>query len=62
MKVIVQYDGRKVIYDNVTKVDCSVAFDNFENKMTIFQGEKKKIIRLYEINSFSFKEEGGVDE
>lgn len=62
MQIIVQYDERKEIYDNVTKVDGFLTLDAFENYITIFQGTKKTNIKQYEINSFEIKEEGGVNE
>lgn len=51
-KVVVQYEDEVKFFDNVTKVQCFLAFDIFENYIEIYQGEKKTRINHTEINGF----------
>ena len=55
-KVIVQYDDKVRYFGNVTKIQCFLACDMFENYIDIYQGEKKTRIKQYEIHGFEVKE------
>lgn len=48
-KVIIQFDDRTETYENVTKIHCMCAFDAFKNHLDIYQGEKKTIIKLFDV-------------
>lgn len=55
--VIVQYDDKVKTFKNVTKIQCFLAFDMFENTIKIIQKNKKEtIIKQYEINGFEVEE------
>nr|DAI90261.1 MAG TPA: hypothetical protein [Caudoviricetes sp.] len=56
-KVIVQYDDKVRFFNNVTKVQCFLACDMFENTIKIFQGKKVTTIKQYEIIGFEVVEE-----
>lgn len=49
MTVKVQMDDGLKVFEGVTKVEGMLAFDMFENKITIHQGEQKTTFKEYEI-------------
>jgi hypothetical protein len=49
MTVKVQMDDELKVFEGVTKVEGMLAFDMFENKIIIHQGEQKTTFKEYEI-------------
>lgn len=54
-KVIVTYEDREEVFDNVTSVKCFLAFDMFENTIEIMQGDKRTTLLQYEIVAIEIK-------
>lgn len=54
-KVIVQYDNTVKFYENVSKVQFLCADGALNGKLVIYQGVKKTIIEVCEINGFEIK-------
>lgn len=55
MKVIVQLDDVVKYFDNATRIKHCLAFNMFENKTEIYQGEKKTAFKQYEIIGLEVK-------
>lgn len=55
-KVVIQCDDVVKYFDNVTKVECFLAFDTFNNEIKIYQNNKVTTFKQYEINGLEIKD------
>lgn len=50
--VIVHYDDDDKIFENVTKMEGNFLTDIFTSYLTIFQGDKKKQVKMCDVVGF----------